>query len=121
MDLSYSNDVAKQIDESRYQQQFYVNTRGFANHNINPYARPNITNQPAQYRNHHIEESNRVDEVILSTSCCNVPGQTIIIGRKSEDVPIENANQFWKEIQSIPHKNRRTGTTTRIGFDMTEN
>jgi hypothetical protein len=32
-----------------------------------------------------------------------------VVGRKSEDAPLENATYFWKE-------NRRTGTTTRIKF-----
>ena len=116
MDLSYSNDVAKQIDETRYQQQFFENNRGLTNHHINPFARPNLTNQPVQHRNMYPEDSNRVDEIILSTGCCGQPGQTFVIGRKSEDVPIENAN-----FQSVPHKNRQTGTTARIEFNQTEN
>lgn len=121
MDLSYSNDVGVQIDESRFAQQFFTNKRGLNNHAVNPYARPNLTNQPMQYRQQYPEESNRIDEVILSTECCNNPGQTFVVGRKSEDVPLENSTFFWKEMQSVPHKNRRSGTTTRIEFNQTEN
>jgi hypothetical protein len=121
MDLSYSNDVGVQIDQIRFAQQFFTNNRGLNNHSVNPFARPNLTNQPVQHRNMYPEDSNRVDEIILSTGCCGQPGQTFVIGRKSEDVPIENANPFWKELQSVPHKNRQTGTTARIEFNQTEN
>ena len=121
MDLTYSNDVAKKIDESRYQQQFFENKRGLYNHSVNPFARRHMKNAPVQYREHHPEDSNRVEEVVMSTECCSRPGQTVVIGRKSEDAPIENGTFFWKELRSMPHPNRRCSTTKRIGFDLTEN
>lgn len=121
MDLSYSNDVGVQIDQTRFAQQFFTNKRGLNNHAVNPYARPNLTNQPVQYREHHPEDSNRVEEVVMSTECCSRPGQTVVIGRKSEDVPIAENTFFWKELRSVPHPNRRCSTTKRIGFDLTEN
>jgi len=121
MDLSYNRDVAKQIDDSRFTQQFYVNTRGLYNQGVNPFARQYMKNEPVSYRNHIPAASNHVDQVIHSTDCCTRPGQTVVVGRKSEDAPLENATYFWKEVQTAPHKNRRTGTTTRIEFNQTEN
>ena len=123
MDLSYSNDVSSEIDQTRFDQQFFVNSRrGVKNHNVNPFARPNMINEPVQYKNQFPEDASRPgDEVILSTDCCNVPGQTIVVGRKSEDVPLENSTHFWNELQTIPAPNRTCRTTKRIGFDMTEN
>jgi len=79
-----------------------------------------MVKKPVPYIHVHSAESNRVDEVILETACCNRPAATVVAGRKSEDVPLENSTFFWTELQA-PAVNRRSRTTARIGLDQTEN
>ncbi len=120
MEFTYSEDVGKQIDETRFNQQFFVNKRGFFNHSVDPFSRPNMVKEPMPYRHVHPMESNRVDEVALETACCNMPTKTVVVGRKSEDLPLENSTPFWTELQA-PAAYRRSRTTARIGLDQTEN
>ena len=118
--FTYNEDVGKQIDETRFNQQFFVNTRGFNNHSVDPFSRPNMVQEPVSYRNVHPSESNHVNEVHLETQCCNTPAKTVMVGRKSEDVPLENSTLFWTELRATP-LHRVCRTTGRIGFDQTEN
>jgi hypothetical protein len=118
--FTYNEDVGKQIDETRFSQQFFVNKRGFYNHSVDPFSRLHIKREPVPYRNVHPPESNYVEVVHLETDCCNRPDKTVMVGRKSEDAPLENSTFFWTELNTAaPHRVCRT--TGRIGFDQTEN
>lgn len=96
MNLSYHRDVAKQIDDSRFTQQFYVNTRGVYDQSANPFEKQYMKNEPVSYRNNIPSENNHVHQVTRTTDCCTRPGKTVVVGRKSKDAPLENATYFWK-------------------------
>jgi len=115
--FTYNEDVGKQIDETRFSQQFFVNKRGFNNHSVDPFSRANMVQEPDAYRNVLPPESNYVEEVHMETECCNRPSKTMMVGRKSEDAPLENI--FPPHFSPPLHRVCRT--TARIGFDQTEN
>lgn len=119
--FSYHDDVSKQIDDTRFNQQFYVNKRGFYNHQTDPFSRPNMVNKPVLYREMFPPEANKVEEVHVEVDCCGTPAKPIVMGKKNEDLPLENATLFWTELRSKPPPRRICRTTARIGLDQTEN
>ncbi len=77
--FSFNDDIGKQIDEARFTQQFYTNTRGLTNHSVDPFSRPHLVQKPMPYRHVFPIEANREPEALMVTSCCKgeflrVPG-----------------------------------------------
>lgn len=120
MTFSFSDDVGKQIDDAKFQQQFFQNKRGYFNHGVDPFARPNLVNEPHSYRHVFPQEAGAPPANQYETQCCNNPTNVIVTGRKSEDAPLENSSLFWTDLQT-PHCCRIPKTTRIIGLNETEN
>lgn len=118
--FSFDDDVGSQIDDARFQQQFFQNKRGFFNHGVDPFARPNIIKEPHSYRHVFPREAEAPAANQWETQCCNNPSSVIVTGRKSEDVPMENTSLFWTDLRT-PHCCRQKKTTTIVGLDQSEN
>lgn len=117
--MSFSDNVGQQIDEVRFQQQFFANKRGFYNQNSNPFSRPHIVKKPYNYRNVHPVSYNPNVQDQFETSCCNAPGNTVVSGKRNEDLELEQSTFLWTELRT---KHRRIPKTTQIiGLDETEN
>lgn len=111
---SYSNEIAKDIDNVRFNQQFFQTKRGFFNHPVNPFPRTGL--------NAHIADPKSINvapEDVIETSCCNKATATVVNGRKLH-TPLENATYFWSEINTTGVQ-RTKRITDRIGLDQSEN
>lgn len=117
--FSFNDDIGRQIDDARFTQQFYVNTRGLTNHSVNPFSRLNLVRKPVSYRNVHPVDANYTEETVMSTTCCNSVANPVVTGKRKEDAPLENSTLFWTDLQTKVHRIPRT--TDRIGLDETEN
>ncbi len=111
---SYSNEVAQDIDNVRFNQQFFQTKRGFFNHPVNPFPRTGL--------NAHIAQPQSISvapEDVVVTACCNQATSTVVGGKKL-NTPLENGTHFWNEISTTGVK-RVKKITDRIGLDQTEN
>lgn len=117
--MSFSDNVGQQIDEARFQQQFFANKRGLFNHSTNPFSRPNLVNEPFNYRNVYPVSYNPNVQDVFETTCCNTPANTVVSGKRNEDGGLEQSTFLWTELRT---KHRRIPKTTqKIGLDETEN
>lgn len=118
--FSFSDDVGQKIDDKRFDRAFFRNTRGLFNHSVNPFAKPNVLNEPVQYRNMYPQEGAAPPPNDMEVRCCNQPTTVVIGGRKSEEPPVENASLFWTDLKT-PHCCRVAKTTNILGLDTSEN
>lgn len=119
--FSFNDDIGQQIDDKRFSHHFFVNKRGFFNQRVNPYARNNLVyDGKNNLRLVFPEDGNPPEPTDYVTRCCNTPTETVIGGKRNEEVPNESTSLFWSDMRStakrIPPK-----TTSRIGLDQTEN
>jgi hypothetical protein len=119
--FSFNDDIGKQIDDKRFDQQFFVNKRGLFNHQVNPHARTNrVYDGNNNLRLVFPQDANPPVSNDYVTRCCNTPTETVISGKRNEDTPIEGTSVFWSDLRTtarrIPPK-----TTTTIGLDQSEN
>lgn len=118
--MSFNDDVGGQIDQKRYAQQFFVNTRGLYNHSVDPFARPNVVSNGRLHRQHVFPEMDTVAPVEYRAQCCNTPAEPVVRGKR-EEAPLEEATMLWTELRTQPPQRRRRFTTATIGLDQTEN
>jgi hypothetical protein len=117
--ISFNDDVGGQIDEKRYTQQFFVNTRGLYNHSVDPFARTNVVSDGRRHRQHVFPEMDTVAPAEVQVRCCNTPAEPVVRGKR-EEAPLEEATMLWTELQT-QRPARRRFTTATIGLDQTEN
>jgi hypothetical protein len=120
--FSFNDDIGQQIDDKRFDQQFFVNTRGLKNnHTVNPYAR---TNRLYDGKNNFSlvfpPESQPDGRGGYESACCNKPGGTYISGKRNEEVQNEGTSLFWTDLENAT-KRQPKKTTAIIGFDASEN
>lgn len=116
---SYSDNVGEQIDDTRFKQQFFVNKRGLFNHSVNPFARPNVVNEPFNHRNVYPVSYNPNQQDQFETNCCNAPANTVVSGKRNEDLSLDQSTFFWTELRT--KRCRIPKTTKIIGLDESEN
>lgn len=118
--MSFNDDVGERIDDVRFRQQFFVNTRGLDNHSVDPFSRTHMVNKPDYYRQAFPPEANKEKEDTVETACCSRSTSTVVSGKKGESTPLENSTFFWTELRTVHPRRIRRGTD-RIGMDTTEN
>ncbi len=117
--ISFSDGVGKDIDDFQFRQHFFKNLRGAFNQPVNAFARTRIVDSPNEFQYVYPTKYNKDPEVTYTTSCCNKPGVSVVVGRKIGYDPTEEATLFRYNIQ-LPVKG--VARTTRIfGLDQTEN